>query len=977
MMSFRRATVLISILGLLPGGFLLADATPQTLPFSQNWSNTGLITTNDDWSGVPGIEGYRGDGLAGTTGVDPQTILVANDPGVLDVNANQTNPNTFTTGGVTEFHLADPVVALAGSGTARAPYLRLTLNTTGVFGIQVRYRLRDLESGSDNAVQPVALHYRIGTSGSFTNVPEAFVADASSGPNATKETLVCVTLPASVDNQATVQLRIMTSDASGNDEWIGIDDIEVSTNPCPPALSVADVSVLEGNSGTTTGNFLVQLSMPAGMGGVSFEAATQDGTATAASGDYVALPTTPFTIPQGQSQIQVSVTVNGDTSIEPNETFNLLITNVSGALVADDTAVGTILNDDFTLTPIHTVQGSGASSPLVGQTLTVRGIVTGRKSNGFFLQTPDAQADSDPQTSEGIFIFTGSFPPVSVGDDVAVTGTVIEFVPAADPQQPPLTQLGSGVSTVTYSSGNSLPTPVALTTLEPDPTGAFDQLERLEGMRVSIASLTVAGPTLGSVNETTGAVTSSGVFYGVVTGQPRPARQAGVRLPDDLAVILAPQTPPANIPRFDTNPERIRVDSDAQPGTSTLEVRAGQTVAGLIGPLDYSFRTYTVLPDPGATIVVGGSTNPQPAAPPTTGEVTVATYNFHRLFDDVDDPGINEPVVQTAYYQARLGKASDHIRNYLRFPDILGAVEIEKLGVLQALAARVSADATAASQPDPQYQAFLIEGNDPGGIDVGFLVKTAIVNGLTPRVVVLDVVQEGATTTWIDPRDGQPALLNDRPPLRLRAIVHHPNGTSFPLTAIVVHQRSLNGIDSVAVDGATTVGNRVRQKRRAQAEFLANLLQARQTSHPTERLIVVGDFNTFEFNDGYVDVMGTILGNPAPADQVALNSPDLVEPNLARLLDTDDYSYVFDGNIQNLDHALVNAALVAATVQRRVDHARVNADFAESDRTGPARLSDHDPLVAYLEVASFADPALLFRDNFESGNTHRWSSTAP
>lgn len=956
---------------------LAADAVAQPLPFSQDWSNTGLISSNDNWSGVPGIEGYRGDGLAPTTGVDPQTILAADDPGVLDVNANQTNPNTFTTGGVTEFHLSDPVVALAGSGTARAPYLRITLDTTGAFGIQVRYRLRDLENGGDNSIQPVALHYRLGMSGSFTNVPEAFVADASAGPNATKETFVCVTLPPAVDNQPVVQLRIMTSDAVGSDEWIGIDDIEVSTNPCPPALSVADLSVVEGDSGTTTANFLVQLSAPAGAGGVHFEAATQDGTATAGSGDYTALPPTPFSIPAGQTQVVASVTIHGDTLVEPDETFQLVLTNITGALVFDDTAVGTILNDDFTLTPIHAVQGNGTTSPLVGQTVTVRGIVTGRKANGFFLQTPDGQADSDPQTSEGLFVFTGSLPTVAVGDDVAVTGTVIEFVPPSDPQQPPLTQLGGGISIFPYSSNNPLPSPVPLTTLEPNPAGAFDQLERLEGMRVSVASLTVTGPTLGNLNETAGAVTSTGVFYGVVTGQPRPAREPGVQLPDDLATILAPQSPPANIPRFDTNPERIRVDSDAQPGTLPLEVRAGQVVSGLIGPLDYAFRTYTLLPDAGAPLGVSGTVNPQSAAVPTAGEVTVATYNFQRLFDDVDDPGISEPVVQTSYYQTRLQKASAHIRNYLHFPDILGAVEVEKLAVLQALAAQISADAIAASQPDPQYQAFLVEGNDPGGIDVGFLVKTAYVNGLTPRVEVVEVVQEGANTTWIDPRDGQPALLNDRPPLWLKAIIHHPNGTSFPLTVIVVHQRSLNGIDSVATDGATTVGNRVRQKRRAQAEFLANLLQARQTSDPSERMILLGDFNTFEFNDGYVDVLGTILGNPAPADQVALASSDLVDPNFVRLVDTDDYSFLRDGNIQNLDHALVNAALVAATTQQRVDHARVNADFAETDRAGLARLSDHDPLVAYLEVASFADPSLLFRDNFESGNTHRWSATAP
>src|ERR1043166_3136326 len=86
-----------------------ADNTAQTLPFSQNWTNTGLITTNDNWSGVPGIVGYRGDGLVSSTGVNPQTVLAEST--VVNVIANQTSPNTLTTGGVAEFQIADPVVA--------------------------------------------------------------------------------------------------------------------------------------------------------------------------------------------------------------------------------------------------------------------------------------------------------------------------------------------------------------------------------------------------------------------------------------------------------------------------------------------------------------------------------------------------------------------------------------------------------------------------------------------------------------------------------------------------------------------------------------------------------------------------------------------------------------------------------------------------------------------------------------------------
>ena len=69
-----------------------ADTSYQTLPFAQNWTNTGLITTDDDWSGVVGIMGYRGDGLTSVTGADPQTILADDVTPVIDVNANRSDP---------------------------------------------------------------------------------------------------------------------------------------------------------------------------------------------------------------------------------------------------------------------------------------------------------------------------------------------------------------------------------------------------------------------------------------------------------------------------------------------------------------------------------------------------------------------------------------------------------------------------------------------------------------------------------------------------------------------------------------------------------------------------------------------------------------------------------------------------------------------------------------------------------------------
>lgn len=212
----------------------LADGVYQTLPFSQNWNNTALINANDDWSGVPGIIGYLGNhDLAGAvTNVDPQTLTTNQSPSDT-VMANQANPNTLISGGVAEFDaLVDPVVAMQGSGTADAPYLVIHINAAGYQNLSVGYNLRDVDGSADNAAQQFVLQYRIGNAGAWTNVAGTYVADASTGPSlAVLVTPIAVNLPAACDNAAQLQLRVMTTNAGGNDEWVGVDDIVIDGTP--------------------------------------------------------------------------------------------------------------------------------------------------------------------------------------------------------------------------------------------------------------------------------------------------------------------------------------------------------------------------------------------------------------------------------------------------------------------------------------------------------------------------------------------------------------------------------------------------------------------------------------------------------------------------------------------------------------------------------------------------------------------------
>jgi hypothetical protein len=320
--------------------------------FTQNWTDIGLITANDTWPDALSIKGFRGDGLTSSTAVDPQSVLTDGSATPLDVNANQTNPNTNTTGGVTEFHISDPVVALQGSGTARAPHLVIYLNTIGTNNIQVQYKLRDIDGSADNAAQPVTLQYRVGNSGNFTNVPAAFVADAAAGPSlATQETVVNVMLPAVCEGKEKVELRILTTDAVGSDEWVGIDNIEISAGAAP-SLTVSAASGVESSESGTAGTFVVTLSTTAPAGGVTVNYSFE-GSATFGS-DYSDPAAGSVLIAAGSSSATITLPVINDAVYEGQETITLNLTSASNGYVLVTTSATINLNDNET-PPLATV----------------------------------------------------------------------------------------------------------------------------------------------------------------------------------------------------------------------------------------------------------------------------------------------------------------------------------------------------------------------------------------------------------------------------------------------------------------------------------------------------------------------------------------------------------------------------------------------------------------------------------------------
>jgi uncharacterized protein len=600
---------------------------------------------------------------------------------------------------------------------------------------------------------------------------------------------------------------------------------------------------------------------------------------------------------------------------------------------------------------ISEIQGDKNVSPFVGETVRASGIVTARTRNGFFIQTPDDKIDNNPNTSEGIFVFTRTEPggEAAVGNLVSLTGTILEFRPNAEPLSLPISQISMDKdrdSIKVESKENALPKPVILT-VEDFKSNMIDQLEKYEGMRVQVNELTVVAPTGGRVDIKNGTAESNGIFYGVLKNFPRPMREAGIDIYDYVLLNekdkekLKKDYP--KIPVFDNNTERLRVESAAQLGAQAIDVPSFAEIKNLTGVMHYAYRTYTIYVDPNSrpSILNFVKASPLPAA--SERQFSIAAINLENFFDDQDDPAIKEDIVTAEAFERKMKKISLAVRDYMMTPDVVGIVEAENLAALKRLADRINKDAEAAGKPNPKYEAYLIDGNDGRGIDNGFLVKSA-------RVKVIEVKQYGKEEKYKHPTSKDEIFLNDRPPLALRASIEDAKtGQPFEFTVVVNHLKSFLGYNDPKQQ------DNVRMKKRLQAEFLAKFVQERQAKNPNERIILVGDFNAYQFNDGIVDLIGTIKGSPAPKEAVMNPSEDLVNPDMINLVDLikpeQRYSYTFDGNAQVLDHILITDAL-----RKHINgfgYVRLNADFPAIYRNDDARVerfSDHDAPVAYFTM---------------------------
>jgi hypothetical protein len=624
------------------------------------------------------------------------------------------------------------------------------------------------------------------------------------------------------------------------------------------------------------------------------------------------------------------------------------------------------------------IQGHGASSPYAGPSGTLgalvstpdathTNVVTAVAKNGFYIQ--DSAGDDDPTTSDAVFVFTGSAPTVHVGDAVIVSGQVQEFNGA--------TEITGTPSVAIVSSGNALPAPFVFDANPPteDPTTGMcladgstvnppadgyqaSNFACLDGMLVAMNDGVVSGATFASGADGVHTGSPSG-FYATLGSEPRPFRSIGAIYPG-LGV--------PGIPVWSGAPQIVEIYYPGLSFDATGSIfDAGQHFA-ITGVIQNFKGTYEIYP---ITLSSIGSAPayPVPVADSAAGTLTIATQNMLHFFNNVPDgadtsqytdncngTGASDICPTAAQYATRLTKMSRQIREVLKAPIVLGVEEVENYSVLGDIADRVFSDG------GPRYQPYTIPGNDPGGINLGVLVRNDVtVNSLTQLF-------KGTLTNSCS--SNPPCLLNDRPPLLLDAVY---NGYHFNL--LVIYDRSLINLGVLDYVGT---------KRTEQAVQVASVVQALQsgatltgagdaqqdasgtvtagafdvTGNANVPLIVVGDFNAYEFTDGYVDVTGIIAGTAIQAENLYWDQSGTYVAPAPALFDTgavanpaDHYSYNFAGYAQEIDHVLLSS--VAQNDFIAISNAHGNSDVSEAgpavlDPNTAARTSDHDGQVVTL-----------------------------
>ena len=552
---------------------------------------------------------------------------------------------------------------------------------------------------------------------------------------------------------------------------------------------------------------------------------------------------------------------------------------------------------------IMAIQGAGHRSPLQGRWVRTEGVVTvcTRRGHRCWIQDPDG--DGDTATSDGLALELkrSRTPRLRPGDRVRAHGRVRERRFGAALSH---TSLDPVRSIQIQARNQPLPPPRPLRRL-PDESipAAIAFWEPLEGMRVRVAEARVVGPT-----------SRHGEFVVVAAENARPG--SGFHAAHGYLLVR-----PLAAERVDYNPERILVGATTR--KRPLQVRVGDRVRNLTGVVDYSYGNYKIQPQ--ALQPRRAAMTPPPALSPTAGLLAVATFNLENLFDDRDDPGVDDPVPTAADLDIQLRKLAQAVERGLGLPAIVAVQEVENTAVLQRLAERINASA------GTHYRAASFDSSDGRGIEVGVLWDRG-------RVSLLEA--EPLAGAAVARAFGRRGAGGGREPLK--AIFRVGAQT---LTLLVVHFKSKGGDEPLF--GRRQPPRRVTEvQRRRQARAVRDEVDRLLQTDPDALVAVAGDVNDFPFAEPGEGAEHALAILSAPAGGAPLHSVLEAVPEAQR------FTYVYQGNAQVLDYILVSPALRRALVSARA--LPINAGFPDvlgDDAATYLRSSDHDPLAAEFRLS--------------------------
>ncbi len=627
--------------------------------------------------------------------------------------------------------------------------------------------------------------------------------------------------------------------------------------------------------------------------------------------------------------------------------------------------------------PISEIQGTGATTPLAGQTVTTRGIVTAAYPtggyNGFFIQTPGTGGEIDPKThtaSDAIFVYgSAATATVAIGQHVEVTGTANEFSGQTQISAEP-----AGVSVLTEQAAAVQPAKISWPKTD-------EERERFEGMLLA---------PQGDFTVTNSYSTNQYAEVGLAAGTTPLRTPTDVARPGTLDYDGAVADNAARGVVLDDGAS-INFLNDANKGiplpyvSLTKPVRVGAPTT-FTKPVILDYRNNTWKFQPTQQLTVDNAEKVQPAtfantrttAPaPVGGDLKISSFNVLNYFTTTaasvnctsvyKDRAGNPVTANTCPAPGPRGAANDE--NLTRQQDKIVAA-INGLGADVVSLEEIENSAKFGKNRDAALSTLVGALNAALGSEQWAFVPSPAALPATEDVIRTAFIYKKAVAAPV----GDSVILDDaafrnaRQPLaQAFAPVAFPDAK---ILAIVNHFKSKGDSDPKATgDNANGIQGAFNGDRVRQAEALGNFAKTRSAAVGTDDVFLLGDFNSYSQED--------------PIQKLRDFGFEPLEAG------TGKYSYSFSGQSGSLDHVLASPSArelvtgadiwnINAVEALALEYSRYNYNALNFYDTTPYRSSDHDPVIVGLDLSPTTQVNLVGINDFHGridANTVRFAGT--